>query len=329
MADKVPADSVIYVGWTGSQSMGPAFAASNFKAFLDQSQVPDFIERFLPQVLDRIGKEQPEAKEPIAMFRAIGGPMWRHPSALFIANIDITNPDMPVPHLGILCDAGNEAEQLHQQLQDIVRQAAGAPFPIRLVRVGDLVAVTVGYERGEDAIGAGKGLLNNADFAAALDKVSKNGVITCYVNVEKALANADELFRKLTKGDDLQNWNKAKDVLGLDGIKRLIWSDGFAGKDWETSVWLNVPSPRKGLLPRMIIGQPLSNDIFAVIPQNATMAGAGSFNLAGLISGIRGAIEQVEPSAKKDIDEMFQQISQTVGVDVEKDSLGSLGNEWA
>src|SRR5260221_8382093 len=110
-------------------------------------------------------------------------------------------------------------------MQDIVRQAAGAPFPIRLVRVGDLVAVTVGYERGEDAIGAGKGVLNNADFSAALDKVSKNGVITGYVNVEKALANADEIFRKITKGDDLANWNKAKDMLGLDGIKRLIWSD--------------------------------------------------------------------------------------------------------
>ena len=120
---------------------------SNLRGFLADSQLQDFAEQFLPRVLDKLAEKQPDAKEPLAILRAIAGPYWRHPSALFISGIDLNNPNGPTPRLGLLCDAGNEADALERQLKDVVKLAADAPFPIRIVRAGNLVAWVTGYEK--------------------------------------------------------------------------------------------------------------------------------------------------------------------------------------
>ena len=56
LADHVPADAMVYVGWRGSADLGPEYAQSNLKAVLDDSQVADFIDRFLPEVIDKLGQ---------------------------------------------------------------------------------------------------------------------------------------------------------------------------------------------------------------------------------------------------------------------------------
>ena len=40
LADKVPANSLIYFGWRGSDDLGPGYAESHTKAILDQSNLP-------------------------------------------------------------------------------------------------------------------------------------------------------------------------------------------------------------------------------------------------------------------------------------------------
>src|SRR5579884_2174292 len=87
LANRVPADAMIYVGWRGSQSLGPGYQGSNLHAVLQQSNLGDVFDQFLPQVLDKIASTDRDAAEAIACFRAVGGPMWRHPSAFYFAGI--------------------------------------------------------------------------------------------------------------------------------------------------------------------------------------------------------------------------------------------------
>lgn len=335
LVDRVPADAMIYVGWRGSQSLGAGYQGSNLRGFLAESQIPQFCDQFLPQLLDRIGRQDPNAAQAIAAFRSIAGPMWRHPSAFFFSGLDL-NGDRPLPHMGMLCDGGDEADALQKQAQMLLQQAMQGgepPFPIRVTRVSNLVALTVGYEKGEDALAGGanggKGLSSDADFTAALADVSKDAVITGYIHFDKLVANLDQVVEKAAPPDAQQMWPKVKESLGLGSIKRVIWSHGFAGKDWETKLFVAAPEPRKGLLGKIISAAPLSNDIYAAIPQNATVAGAASFDASGLISAIRTAAGQIDPNVQQMIDQVLNQVSQTVGVDVEKDFLGSLGSQWA
>lgn len=54
LAEHVPADAMIYIGWRGAADLGPGYPQSNLKAVMDDSSFPDFIDRFLPEVIDKV-----------------------------------------------------------------------------------------------------------------------------------------------------------------------------------------------------------------------------------------------------------------------------------
>src|SRR4051794_16842970 len=112
LADRIPQDAVAYIGWSGSESMGPGYANSHLKAVVDSSNLAQLASESIPRLLERIGKDDEEAQQVTALLTAIGGPMWRHPSALYFGGVDVTNPDFPIPKLALLCDAGKEGKQL-------------------------------------------------------------------------------------------------------------------------------------------------------------------------------------------------------------------------
>src|SRR5688572_21150335 len=121
LADRVPADAMVYVGWAGADSMGPGFEASHLKALLDSAEVGRWVNEVVPQLLQRAGQEQ---AMPVDMASVSGmlAPMWRHPTALYIGPVDMTNPDQPVPRFALICDAGEEAGALQQKLEELVQQ---------------------------------------------------------------------------------------------------------------------------------------------------------------------------------------------------------------
>src|SRR4051794_7541238 len=92
LADRVPDDALIYVGWAGADTMGPGYAGSHLEAVLKESKFNELISASLPKVFQKIGVQQGDAADDIALVSAICGVAWRHPSALYIGGIDNTNP---------------------------------------------------------------------------------------------------------------------------------------------------------------------------------------------------------------------------------------------
>src|SRR5438270_1149814 len=81
LADRVPGDALVYLGWTGSDSLGPAYEGSHLKAVIDASSFPQLFQTFLPQLIERVTPQNEQAAQVIQLISAVGGPMWRHPSA--------------------------------------------------------------------------------------------------------------------------------------------------------------------------------------------------------------------------------------------------------
>lgn len=333
LADHVPADAIIYVGWRGENSLGPGFEGSNFKKVLDQSQIPQFIDEFLPALADRVAKEHPDTAQAIGVFRSVAGPMWRHPSAFFFAGVDFTNPNQPMPHAGLICDAGDESAALEKQVQGLLQNVGNIPVPINVVRSGNLVAVLAGYSNPQAALPGGQGggaaLSGDANFTEALGEVSKDAVGTGYINFEALFSLIDRVVQMAAPPEAQQAWPKVEQAMGLRGLKRMIFTQGFDGPEWGTRVFVSAPEPRQGLLAMLDQAKPLSSQIYATIPENVRMAGATHFDLGGLVSALQSAAAQIDPNIGQMIDGVFQQVSQTVGVDVRKDFFGSLGDEWA
>src|SRR5688572_2707536 len=256
LADRIPGDALVYVGWAGAENMGPGYEQSRLKAVLDASSFPQLVNESLPKFFQKLGATNQEAAEFTSIFSAIGGPIWKRPTAIYFGGLDMTNPNQPMPKFAVICEAGPDAQTMADQMK---RALAQAPMPLQVQQQGTTVVLQIG---GNFLQKPAQALPNAAKFKAAVGQVggAKNAVATVYIDVEGLTAMGDQIV----KGDDdiAANWNKIKDTLGLTGIKRAIWSAGFDGKDWMGQAFVEVPAPRRGIIPGLFDAKPLSDAVF-------------------------------------------------------------------
>jgi hypothetical protein len=123
-------------------------------------------------------------------------------------------------------------------------------------------------------------------------------------------------------------WPRVREAVGLDGLKRVIWTEGFDGKEWGTRVFVEAPAPRRGVLA-LLGSQPLGDELLKSIPSTATVAGASRFDLVKFIDEIRTAVGKIDENGVAQFDAALEQASNMLGMDVRKEFLGALGDEWA
>lgn len=329
MADRVPADAMIYVGWNGSRDMGPSYAGSHLKAVLDASDVPELFNQFLPAVMNRIGKEDRDAADAMQLAAEIGKDLWSYPSAFFFGGLNMAQGQPPTPKAGILIRAGADSRAVMQRLSGPVQKAqAELPFPLTLTQSGDVVAVLIGYAQADLPGGAVKSLSSTAAFTKTAAMVQKDAVIAAYLDNEKLLTLIETGVQMSGDPQAAQMWPKMKDALGISGLKQAMFTAGFDGKGWQGNVFIGAPQPRTGLLA-LLDAKPISDETLKLIPKNARNASAASLDLARVLVEIRNAIQKVEPRARQQMDQVLADISRKLGVDIEKDLINGLGSEWA
>jgi prepilin-type processing-associated H-X9-DG protein len=327
LADRLPDGALIYVGWVGSDNMGPGYAGSHLEAVLKESKFSDFVNVSIPKVLAKIGATDREAAEITGLISAIAGPMWRHPSAFYFGGIDPpAGPNQPPsPRIALMCNAGAEARTLADQLRKVTANVP-APFPINVEEQGGVVLWSIGAKGWGAGQKPANPLSTGRNFTSALAQVQKTPVVAVYVDVQGIVSMVDAMAGN---GPEAQSWAKARDALGLARIGRAIWTSGFDGKDWMSQAYVEAPAPRTGAVPAMFDAKPLSDEILKSIPQTATVAMAGRFDLGGLVRGIRSAVAQIEPQAGQQIDGFFAQVKDAIGLDLQTDLFDVLGDEWA
>lgn len=330
LADHVPADAMVYVGWRGAADLGPGYAQSNLKAVMDDSSFPDFLDRFLPEVIDKVSQMNPQAGQVGQIIAAIAKPSWQHPTAFFFSGVEVVQGRPPVPHLGIIWQPGPDADRLARQLEQLVGQAP-VPFPVKVVHQDPIVALLVGYDKPESALAGRvtKALADDDMFKAEMGRLSvKDAVSAAYVDYDRLFGMVGDLIKSSGEADAQTIWQKVHDDLGLKGLHRLAAASGFDGKDYAVEAFVDAPEPREGLL-KLVNGKALSDEVLAAIPQNVTMAGAGRFDVAALYDVIRHAAKDVNADVVGQFDAFMQGIATDSSVDVRKDLLDSLGDEWA
>jgi prepilin-type processing-associated H-X9-DG protein len=325
LADRVPGDALIYIGWSGSDSMGPGYAGSHLEAVLKDSKLSELVNEALPRLFKQIAAKEPGAAEPLAMFQSYAGAMWRHPSAFYFGGFSPGNPNgPPMPKFAMLCDAGAEGKALADKIRGALAQAH-PPFEIKVEEQGGMVVMSVGAQGWGAAQRPAAALAASATFKAALAQVQKDAVASVYLDMEGIVKLADQMTAGSPAG---QSWANTRDSLGLGAIKRLIATAGFDQKDWITRAFIESPSPRKGAAAGLF-ATPLSNDILKAVPQSATVMSAGKFDLGGLVSGIRSFAAAMDPQAGQQVDAVLAQIRDSIGLDLQTDVFDLFGDEWA
>ena len=320
MVDKLPGDALIYIGWSGVDTMGPGFAGSRFKAVWDATDMSSVVEEFIPAIIDRVAQESPEVRQFAPIAWPIIRAMAKHPSAIYIGNVLEGPQAKPEPRIILACEAGKDSKQLVDLLTALTQGAKGAPFPVEVKEEGGVVMLRVGR------FAAGT-LAADAKFKAAMARTVKTPSVAMYVDMESLVKQADSLIVQMAPPEVQGNWPKIRDGIGLSGIRRVAVAGGFDSRDWVEAVFVDAPAPRKGIFAGTA-GAAYPDDMLKFVPRSAASMTATRFSLDGLVGGIENAVVSIEPRAGAEIEKFKQDLNKALGFDVRKDMLGSLGDEW-
>ncbi len=296
---------------------------------VDASNIAQLMHETVPRIIEKFGGFNEQIGDAVRLLDTVGGAMWRHPSAMFIGKIELANGQPAPPHVAILCQAGADAAALQAALQQQL-QKTPSPLPAEVSRIDDLVVLAIDYGQGELALPGGhdgKSLAETAAFKQTLAQVGSDPTFAAYLDGEALVKFGDDFAVASTDPQAKENWPKVRDQLGLAGLKQIALTSGFDGKGWGTRIFVGAPEPRSGMLAAMD-AKPLPDALLAIIPQSATLAGAGRLDLARIVEAMRSAATAIDPNVGQQLDGALQMISQTVGVDVQKELLPTFGGEW-
>ena len=142
LADRVPGDAIVYIGWRGTADPGSGYAASRLKQVVDQSNISAAMNDFVPRALKRIGMINADAKEATDIIASFGGAMWKNPTAMYFAGVDFQNGGPgggPMPRFGFVCQAGAAAKDVQAKLEQLLAKSAHPVPGLEVFQEGDLI----------------------------------------------------------------------------------------------------------------------------------------------------------------------------------------------
>ncbi len=325
LADRVPADALLYAGWAGAGPDNAAFQGSNTRALIDDIGLADSLTRLFDDAASAmIAEGEEDGAAAVIAARDIAKATWAYPCALFIpAEVD---PD-DGPSVAIIWQVGDRGQALGAQLDALI-QDAPPNAPVKWYREGDLLVFAYGFAGDTPVLTApAQSLAQHAAFTAALKSTRAHNAFVGFVNLQTILDAADDLAEHDADPQQLETWRKWRDALGLDGFKLALMTAAFTGKDFEVNVFVDAPAPRTGLAG-LLDGKPLTDDELHPIPATATWMNAWRFDLADVMKRVRAAAEKIGPDAVDTLNRGVLTGSALAGVDLEKTLIQGLGSAW-
>src|SRR5580700_406539 len=101
LADRVPSDAQIYIGWKGSDDLGGGYAGSHLKAVMDSSQISQLFTDSIPQLVDRLTQNDPDAARQAHVVLDCAMAVLRHPTAFYFEGVQYGPNGPPMPKIAL------------------------------------------------------------------------------------------------------------------------------------------------------------------------------------------------------------------------------------
>lgn len=322
LADQLPADAIIYAGWAGGDRVEELYEGTHTQALLQQSNFADLFERYLPELLDQLEVEDPDAAQPMAAVREMLPTLLKRPVAFAFGGIEFDPNAGPMPKVMFAIDAGGEADALEQRIRTMLDEAEQGQMGAFLTNENGILRFAMGFTPAELEGGADAG----EAFRQAFADLNAEPVVAMLVDFPRLIAAAEEATAEMGGREQQQQVVDVIDKLGLRGLGTLGITSGFEGQMYETRGFLGI-SDREGVL-RLIPDGPLDEQTLAAIPAGSTMVWADQFDLATAVEVLRSIIVEFEPRAEGEIEEIRGMVNEAAGADVEQDILKQFGTTW-
>lgn len=326
LADRLPDDAIVYIGWAGSSKLGPGYEQSHMKALIGKSDLKALVTQVWPQLLAKIAQDDPDAAKQAGLVEQLLEQVLAYPTAFYFGGMD---EQSHLPKIMLICDAGDEAhaKPITAAMNELIGPNADM-LPLRVRQKGGWVTLATAAM---DQAVEGARLSAGPAFADALKRAHVtpgNPVVAVYVDMPKLMAVIEQMQ---PPGPDAENWAKLRDAMRLTDLRQVMCTGGFDKGDWVTGMYVGVtpPAPGTGGMVQMMRGNPLDESTIKLIPQSAAMAGAGRFDLAQLFDGLRTVAGQMDPENGRQFDATIKQFDTQLGMSIRDDVFGSLGDQWA
>jgi hypothetical protein len=328
--DRIPQESVVYVGWAGSEALQGQYANSNLKGVVDASSARKFIAEQLPKLIEQAGGRDPAAAAKIAMLKTVLGVVWKHPTAFYFCPMEFANPGRPEFRFGLVCDAGEDGKAVLDLINEMLAQNPPPPdMPIRAAQEGTLVSMTFGKADMAEDRRRGGGLAAAPSYVKAMNHVkTANAAFAVYVDVAQLVAMVNDGIAKTPGPPEMKaHVPVVIDALGLNSFTQIAVTSGFDGKGWSKQAFIGVSGPHKGVLT-LFADQPVSDGALAIVPKDAAMFAVGKVDLEKIFAEARSAMGSIDEGMRRQFDEGLARASQQIGLNIEQDFIAPLGDEW-
>ncbi|HEX8523359.1 MAG TPA: hypothetical protein VF669_13985 [Tepidisphaeraceae bacterium] len=318
-AAQVPADAILYIGFAGTESLGPSYSGSHLQNVIKASQFAEFYRQVLPQVLERTLAKDPQGATQMAQAASIGEVVGRRGFAFYLCEEPMrgTSPELSC---GFVCDAGADAESLEKWAHELAGPAKpDSKLKTQITRSGSLVRMTI------DETPRKLGLDGAPAFKSSLQHVNADPLVMIYFDAERAMGIFDKSVRANPQD---QTPMAVVDALGIRALKRVVMTGGLAGANFSTRSFVEAPQPRSGLLSLWDQGA-VDATLLQKVPANATSLQTLHLNLLDLHKTVRGAVAKAGAEAVQNYDRGIGFLQMYLGCDPINDLFGPIGSNWA
>ena len=233
----------------------------------------------------------------------------------------------------LLCDAGPDAGSLADQLNQLIGELPPEAEPKPTVRTyGNLVVLSLLSPDKTDALFAqpgGGSLGTKPGFTAALSQCRPTGAaLVGYLDIQGVVKALDEGVEKSNDKDAVAQWPKIREALGADrlptgGADVRLRREGLGRPHVRLDRW----SPHR---PAVAAGRPAARcrPVEASSPRTADRVAASRLDLAAGFDAIHDGIGTFSPDVAAKVDEVLGHVNDQAGINVRRDLLGSLGDQW-
>lgn len=325
LVDRVPANTIEYLGFAGTDALGPAYDKSHLKAVLGHTNFADVIHDEMPRLRQLI---QDKNSINAAQLEAIENGLRlavHHPVCVFIASVDDPGKPMPDAAGGVLIDAGDDTAELEKDFASARDDSPANPVQVGSLNhlfwiIGGMKTPFVPLHGGDDSLGGNPRLLEGQKHLGFADTPA----VTMFLDIDASLKLADRGFGRTP--DQQPIWVKVRDALGLTGVRGLSISAGFHGADFATEGFLAAPSPRRGLLA-VVDPKPMDPALLAHVPANCEAFGGLNFDAGALYDTLKAAVS-VTPEGADLFGKGAGAVNLFMGRNVRRQLLAPLGSQW-
>lgn len=337
LTEAVPDGVIAYLGWRGTDDMGPDYEGSNMQGVMEATGLleafPEMFaayDSFFEGMRHEMGQEEAEALSAVA---ALGQSAWSHGGALYILGPEENGP--PIPRVALLLKRGGDDEpETRRAMATLVEMINDAEeIPAFMGVSGEALFLSIGFDAGEFD---GPRLSANADFTRAMDQVQADAAMTIYANGEELVGMVDGFVQMQQDeadrwGDEpdpfTAMWPTLREVSGLSGVKQIVMTAGLQDKRWNTQFFMDAPAPRVGFLS-LIDNEPIGDATLLTIPKTATYAQVGTMDPARIMQVTRDVLGAIDPSLVEQMDGALAEANEATGVDLEGQLMAGLGPNW-